>query len=92
MCGRKRKASELVKNWQGMYRCPVHNEVRHPQDFVRAVPDVQTPPWVQPLPTIYGDFPEALVTETYDTTSNDPFGQTLLYELMTESGSPITTE
>lgn len=48
MCGRKRKASELVKNWQGMFRCPEHNEERHPQDFVRAVPDIQTPPWVQP--------------------------------------------
>lgn len=53
MCGRKRKASELQKNWQGMYRCPEHNEPRHPQDFVRAVPDIQTPPWVQPPPTTY---------------------------------------
>lgn len=48
LCGRKRKASEMAKNWQGMYRCPSHNEPRHPQDFVRAVPDIQTPPWVQP--------------------------------------------
>lgn len=47
-CGFKRKASQLVKNWQGQYRCPEHNEVRHPQEFVRAIPDVQTPPWVQP--------------------------------------------
>ena len=50
MCGRQNKASELVKNWQGMYRCPEHNEPRHPQDFVRAVPDIQTPPWTQPEP------------------------------------------
>jgi len=48
MCGRKRKASEMVKNWQGFWRCPEHNETRHPQDFVRSVPDIQTPPWVQP--------------------------------------------
>lgn len=47
MCGRKRKASEMVRNWQGMYRCPEHDEPRHPQDFVRGVPDVQTPPWTQ---------------------------------------------
>ena len=47
-CGRKRKASEMVKNWQGMYRCPEHNEPRHPQEYVRAVPDIQTPPWTQP--------------------------------------------
>ena len=50
MCGHKRRASELVKNWQGMWRCPNHNEPRQPQDFVRAVPDIQTPPWVQPMP------------------------------------------
>lgn len=50
MCGRKRKASELVRNWQGMYRCPSHNEPRHPQDFVRATPEEQTPSWTQPPP------------------------------------------
>lgn len=48
MCGRKAKASWLVKNWQGFYRCPNHNETRHPQDFVRAIPDTLSPPWVQP--------------------------------------------
>jgi len=48
MCGRKRKASTLVRNWQGQWRCPEHNDTRQPQDFVRAVPENQTPPWVQP--------------------------------------------
>lgn len=47
MCGRKRKANEVVRNWQGLYRCPEHNEERHPQDFVRAIPDTQNPPFVQ---------------------------------------------
>lgn len=47
MCGRKRKASEMVKNWQGMWRCPEHNEPRHPQDFVRGVKDEQTVPFTQ---------------------------------------------
>lgn len=49
MCNFKRKSGTLVKNWQGMWRCPEHNEPRQPQDFVRAVPDVQTPPWTQPI-------------------------------------------
>lgn len=49
-CGFKRKASELVRNWQGYRVCPEHNEPRQPQDFVRAVPDVQAPPWAQPMP------------------------------------------
>lgn len=48
MCGFKRKASELVKNWQGYYRCPEHNEPRQPQDFVRGEQDIQTVPWSQP--------------------------------------------
>jgi hypothetical protein len=49
-CGRKRKAGELLKHWQGYYVCPEHWEARQPQDFVRALPDQQTPPWVQPMP------------------------------------------
>jgi hypothetical protein len=53
MCGCKRKASEMVKNWQGMWRCPEHNEARQPQDFVRGVPDIQTPPWVQQASTAF---------------------------------------
>lgn len=46
-CGRKRKASQLEKNWQGLYRCPEHNEPRQPQDFVRGVKDDQSVPWAQ---------------------------------------------
>lgn len=49
-CGRKRKASELIKHWQGYYVCPEHWEPRHPQDFVRATPEHSTPAWVQPMP------------------------------------------
>lgn len=52
MCGRKRKASELVRNWQGQWRCPLHNEPRHPQDFVRAGPPPSVPTFTQaPEPT-----------------------------------------
>jgi len=50
-CGRKFKASELLRHWQGYYVCKEHWEPRQPQDFARAVPDVQTPPWAQPMPT-----------------------------------------
>lgn len=47
MCGRKRKGTTLVRNWQGQWRCPEHNEPRHPQDFVRGVPETETVPFVQ---------------------------------------------
>jgi len=46
-CGRKRKASTMKQHWQGYYVCPEHWEPRQPQDFVRSMPDVQTPPWTQ---------------------------------------------
>jgi hypothetical protein len=47
-CGQKRKASELRKEWQGYYVCPEHWEPRHPQDFVKGVPDDSSVPWSQP--------------------------------------------
>lgn len=49
-CGRKKKASTLVKHWQGYWVCPEHWEPRHSQDFVRGIPDNMTPPWAQPEP------------------------------------------
>lgn len=49
-CGRKRKASMLKKHWQGYWVCPEHWEPRHPQDFVRSIPDNMTPPFTQPWP------------------------------------------
>ena len=51
-CGFKRKASTLVRNWQGYYVCPEHNEPRQTQDFVKGVPDNQLAPWVQPWPNV----------------------------------------
>ena len=49
-CGRKFKASQLVRHWQGYYVCQQHWEPREAQDFVRGVPDAVAPPWVQPMP------------------------------------------
>lgn len=49
-CGRKFKASQLRRYWQGYYLCEKHWNTRQPQDFARGIPDVQTPPWVQPMP------------------------------------------
>ncbi len=49
-CGHKRKASYLVKHWQGYWVCPEHWEPRHPQDFVKSVNDDQSVPFSQPQP------------------------------------------
>ena len=51
-CGFKDKASKMVRNWQGYYVHPEHNEPRQTQDFVRGVPDNQIAPWVQPWPNV----------------------------------------
>lgn len=50
ICGFRYKAGEMKQNWQGFYVCERDWEPRQPQDFVRGIPDVQTPPWVQPRP------------------------------------------
>jgi hypothetical protein len=47
MCGFKRKADEMVRNWQGLWRCPEHDEPRQPQDFARGIPDYMGVPWAQ---------------------------------------------
>lgn len=49
-CGRKFKASQLIKHWRGYWVCQQHWEPRHPQDFVRGIPDHPAPPFVQPMP------------------------------------------
>lgn len=61
LCGRKRKASEMVQVEQGIpgagqYMCPEHRWHRNPQDFVRGMPDDMTPPWVQTNPDIFIEF------------------------------------
>jgi len=50
VCGFKYKASELKLRWDGLYVCQPDWEIRQPQDFVRGIPDQQTPPWTRPLP------------------------------------------
>lgn len=49
-CGNRRKASSLVKTWDGLYVCAEHWEPRHPQDFVKAVAERSVPSWGQPRP------------------------------------------
>ena len=49
-CGRKRKASDLRRHWQGYFVCAEHWEPRQPQDFARGVREEVTPPWTQPMP------------------------------------------
>ena len=49
-CGFEFKSYELQKEWTGNMTCKRCWEPRHPQDFVRGVPDNQVPPWTRPEP------------------------------------------
>lgn len=87
MCGRKRKASELVRNWQGMYRCPEHNEERQPQDFVRNVKDIMTVPFDQPETQLFVSF-----TPTFPLKISSTTIKLLAVDLALESGPILDTE
>src|SRR5687768_3719942 len=51
-CSRRAFASELIKRWDGrMVHSADHfgcNESRHPQDFVKALPDNHKLPFIRP--------------------------------------------
>lgn len=53
VCGFKRKSSEIVDRWDGMKVCAPSIkqgcwEPRHPQEFIRPIPDQQALPWTRP--------------------------------------------
>jgi hypothetical protein len=52
-CGGKFKAGQLQRHWQGYMVCPRCWEPRQPQDFVKAPPDQQAPPWTQPKADVF---------------------------------------
>lgn len=76
-CGRKRKAGQMEKNWQGYYVCPEHNEPRQTQDFVRGIADRQTVPWAQPMPTAIYTYTNAQIGIGDGVTTTFQFGSGL---------------
>ena len=48
VCGQKYKSGDMKKRWDGLMVCHNDWEPRHPQDFLRAVPDRQAVPWSRP--------------------------------------------
>jgi len=53
VCGFKRKASQVVARWDGLMVCAPSIkvgcwEMRHPQDFIRPIPDQRGLPWTRP--------------------------------------------
>jgi hypothetical protein len=88
MCGRKRKARTMERNWQGQYRCPWHNEPRQPQDFARGVKDDMSVPYVQnPAPLFVTFTPQLPVSITPSTVQMIPEQ----LAIVTQSGQRILT-
>lgn len=53
VCGFKRKASQIVERWDGLMVCSTTIksgcwEPRHPQDFIKPIPDQRGLPWTRP--------------------------------------------
>ena len=47
-CGFEFKSCDLKKEWTGFMVCFDCYEPRHPQDYVRSVPDDSSVPWTRP--------------------------------------------
>lgn len=50
-CGRKFKALDLKKRWDGLMVCKEDYELRHDQDFLRVQKEKIAVPWSRPYPT-----------------------------------------
>lgn len=69
VCDFKYRKSELKKRWDGKMACPSDWEPRQPQDFVRAVRDVQTVRNARP--------PQLGTTSVYSNIITDGSGEAL---------------
>ena len=49
-CGRKFKALDLQKRWDGLMVCKEDYELRHEQDFLRVQKEKISVPWSRPYP------------------------------------------
>jgi len=86
-CGRKFKASQLRRRWDGLMVCSEDYEVRHPSDFLRVQKEKISVPWARPEPDedtfISGD---PLITEI----SDDVYGNYVY--VLTENDLIMQTE
>lgn len=50
VCGMWYPSGEVKKRWDNLIVCKKDWEMRHPQDFIRGIPDNPTPAFVRPDP------------------------------------------
>lgn len=84
-CGRKFKATDLQKRWDGLFVCKEDWEQRHPQDLLRVQREQISVPWARPYPA----------TDTFVTTDvleieyTNPYNEDFI---ASELGQPINLE
>jgi hypothetical protein len=64
ICGRTFKNFHLAKAWDESMRCEACWEPRHPQDFIRPIMDVQSPPWARPWIPVLADASLTVIMNT----------------------------
>lgn len=82
-CGFRFPSDELIEDWQGLRVCRKDYEIRHPQDFIRGIPDSPAPPWTRPEP------PDEFI-EVCDIWTSSPFADYGTADCMT-AGSIIAS-
>lgn len=62
-CGFKYKISELSKQWDGLMTCKDCWDYRHPQEYIRGIPDTGNPP-ANPRPEAADQYENLTATTT----------------------------
>lgn len=86
-----------MRNWQGLYRCPEHNEPRQPQDFARGIKEVISPPWAQietdNFITFTPTFPAFIFPQPILLLPGaQPIVDEFYFNVLDQNGLPITSE
>ena len=55
ICGRVFKSGKLKLRWDNARACSACWEPRHPQDFIRGIPDDPSVPWARPWIPAFAD-------------------------------------
>lgn len=87
-CGRKFKASQLKRRWDGLMVCKEDYELRHPQEFLRVQKERISVPFTRPYPA------SDTYTSTFsllETEASDSLYGNYIY-ITDENGVALTTE
>lgn len=91
-CGRKLKGSQARQMWNGNQVCQRCWEPRQPQDFVRAIVENPTPPFVRDPADTFLAYGDAIVLETDTTGLTYTVPDQSIEYILLETGTWIISE